>query len=244
MPFGGFSDFEDCVRAMGQRESVDDPEAVCGKLKAEQEKRAMLTRDEVAKLCPLCAEKMRALQLTAIRSDLIAKVLASKMSDEDMHAACAKEDDPDACLERMKREMGSKDEKDYDKGFRIAKTDDDRRLVFGWANVAMAKDGKIVLDRQGDLIAPETLEEAAYKYVLLHGDANEMHTEPSVGHMVESFVATPEKLEKMGLAKDALPRGWWIGFYVEDEAVYAKVKSGEYKAFSIEGSGVREEAFA
>jgi hypothetical protein len=128
--------------------------------------------------------------------------------------------------------------------FHIRKVDDDRRLVFGWASVAVSKDGKPVLDLQNDLIDPQDLENAAYGFVLLRGDANEMHTDASVGQLVESLFVSPEKLEKMGLPVDALPQGWWIGFYIEDPAVFQKVKAGEYRAFSIEGTATRSEAFA
>ena len=130
------------------------------------------------------------------------------------------------------------------KRFTIAKIDEDRQLVFGWASVSVAKDGKTVLDLQGDLIAPEELEKTAYGYLLLRGDANEMHTEDQIGQPVESFVVTPDKLQKMGLAPNALPQGWWVGYYIESPEVFARVKSGELKAFSIEGTGERRAAFA
>ena len=51
--------------------------------------------------------------------------------------------------------------------FKIAKSDDDRMLAFGWANVSMRADGELVEDWQGDIIEPEELENAAYDYVRL-----------------------------------------------------------------------------
>ena len=45
--------------------------------------------------------------------------------------------------------------------FTIAKLDEDKRQVFGWASV-VTKNGQPVVDRQGDVIPVETLEEAAY----------------------------------------------------------------------------------
>ena len=50
---------------------------------------------------------------------------------------------------------------------------------------------------------------------------------------------TPEKLEKMGLADDALPHGWWVGFKVNDDAQWERVKKSERTGFSIHGSGKR-----
>ena len=121
----------------------------------------------------------------------------------------------------------------------ITKIDEDRRLVFGWASVSVAKDGTQVEDSQGDLIDPEDLEDAAYNFALNFREANAMHAGPVVGQLVESFVSTPEKLEKMGLAPDALPIAWWAGWHIEDDDVWAGVKSGRYSMFSIEGSAQR-----
>ena len=124
----------------------------------------------------------------------------------------------------------------------IAKVDDDRRLVFGWASVAVTKNGETVIDHEGDMIDPRDLEDAAYSFVLKFGEANVNHTGPVVGRVVESFVSTPDKLAALGLPGDALPVGWWAGWYIESEEAWAGVKSGEFKSFSIEGIGVREAA--
>lgn len=126
--------------------------------------------------------------------------------------------------------------------FEMVKYDDDRRLVFGWASVAVQKNGATIVDSQGDMIAPEDLEAAAYRFVLEDGDTNVMHGYERVGRPVESFVVTPEKLEKMGLPPDALPQGWWLGVYVEDDRAWDAVKRGEFRAFSIEGRAEREAA--
>lgn len=126
--------------------------------------------------------------------------------------------------------------------FNIQKSDKDKRLAFGWANVAIRKDGEQIIDYQGDMFDPEDLEEAAYKYVLNFGDAGEEHIPflRKKAKMVESVVFTKEKLRAMGLPEDALPQGWWIGFKVFDDDTWEKIKNGTYKMFSIEGTGIRE----
>lgn len=124
----------------------------------------------------------------------------------------------------------------------VLKVDEDRHLVFGWASVAVRKTGEVVKDGEDDTIAPEDLEDAAYVFVLKFRDMNERHRGTVKGQLVESLAVTPDKLEKMGLARDALPQGWWVGFYVEDQQAWEKVKSGEYQMFSIEGTAEREEA--
>lgn len=124
----------------------------------------------------------------------------------------------------------------------IIKTDAKRQQVFGWASVVMNADGSPAVDSYGDIIEPADLEDAAYNFVLKFREANELHTGPTTGHLIESLVVTPEKLEKMGLVSDALPVGWWVGFWIPDAGVFAKIETGEYTMFSIEGQAIREPA--
>lgn len=123
---------------------------------------------------------------------------------------------------------------------KITKRDDDRFLVFGYASVADV-DGNAVVDSQGDTISIVELEKAAYDFVRFSGTGGEMHDRIGVADLVESIVFTPEKLEALGLAKDALPHGWWIGMKVTDAEVWQKIKNGEYSMFSIGGHAVRSE---
>ncbi len=124
----------------------------------------------------------------------------------------------------------------------ILKSDDDKRLVFGWASVSVTLDGVPLEDRQGDIIDPDDLENAAYEYVLNFRDGGEEHI-PSLrkkARLVESCVFTKEKQEAMGIPDGTLPAGWWIGFYVDDDEAWEKIKNGTYKMFSIEGTATRE----
>lgn len=127
--------------------------------------------------------------------------------------------------------------------FNIMKTDDDKRLIFGWASVAIKVDGEQVVDHQKDMIDPEDLEEAVYEYVLNFRDGGEEHIENlrKKARMVESCMFTKEKMAAMGIPEGIVPEGWWIGFYVDDDDAWEKVKNGTYQMFSIEGQGVREE---
>ena len=122
----------------------------------------------------------------------------------------------------------------------IAKLDESRHLCFGYAYVAKTKDGTQELDHSWEYVDdPEVLEDAMYEYVETSREANDMHDGPITGHLVESFVITPDKLEAMGLTKDALPMGVWVGFRLEPDA-FDKVKTGR-TAFSIEGLAVKVE---
>lgn len=122
---------------------------------------------------------------------------------------------------------------------KIAKIDGDKFLVFGWASVADEK-GAAVVDSQGDTIPIDTLEKAAYEYVLHSRTGGEMHEVMGVAKLVESIVFTPEKLEMLGLDKDSLPHGWFVGFKVNDAEAWQKIKQGEYSMFSIGGRAIRE----
>ena len=125
--------------------------------------------------------------------------------------------------------------------FNIFKTDEDKRLVFGWASIALTADGEQLEDRQQDMIDPEDLEEAAYEYVLNFRDTGEEHipTMRKKGKLVESCVLTAEKQKAMGIPEGTVPVGWWIGFKISDDDAWNRVKSGHYKMFSIEGQAHR-----
>lgn len=122
----------------------------------------------------------------------------------------------------------------------VQKSDDEKRLVFGWASVAQEESGNTLVDLAGDVIEPEVLEQAAYDFVMLYREGGEMHERGGCATLVESCVFTPDKKAALGIPDDALPVGWWIGFKVTDDEVWEKVKSGEYPMFSIEGTAVRE----
>lgn len=128
-----------------------------------------------------------------------------------------------------------------DPEFSVFKTDDDKRLIFGWASISITVDGEQLEDRQKDMIDPEDLEEAAYEYVLNFRDTGEEHIQSmrKKGKLVESCVFTAEKQKAIGIPEGTLPIGWWIGFKIEDDDAWARVKNGTYKMFSIEGKANR-----
>lgn len=125
--------------------------------------------------------------------------------------------------------------------FAILKSDDEKHLAFGWANVAIRADGEVIEDWQKDIVEPEELENAAYNFVLLYREGGEMHERGGAAVLIESVVFTEEKMAAMGIPAGTLPVGWWIGFKVIDDEVWEKVKDGTYPMFSIEGSAERVE---
>lgn len=144
--------------------------------------------------------------------------------------------------------------------FQVSKLDDAQNLVFGWANVSIAKStsvasgGHLIDDLQRDTIPPDELEKGAYDFVLDFRETDEMHTGNAVGQLVESMVFTPEKLEKLAtdpttgqVDREALtalerilPCRWWVGFKLAPKS-YKAVKDGKFKMFSIAGEADRVE---
>lgn len=139
--------------------------------------------------------------------------------------------------------------------FTIAKLDDEQHLVFGFASVAIARDGRPLEDTQEDIIPPEELEKMAYEHVLEFRESDVMHDEHAVGRMVESMVFTPEKLkalatnpsdgtvdeEALAALTRILPTRWWVGYKLDD-ASFQAVKAGKFPMFSIGGEAEREAA--
>ncbi len=124
----------------------------------------------------------------------------------------------------------------------VAKKDPKKMLVFGFANVAVDKNGKTVTDLHDDQIPADVLEKAAYTFVLKYREGGYEHQKMGVARLVESFFLTAEKLKAMGV-KDGDYDGaaWWVGFKVDDPDVWAQVEKGELPAFSIGGTCTYEE---
>jgi hypothetical protein len=126
----------------------------------------------------------------------------------------------------------------------FSKVDADKRQVFGWASI-VKKDGEDIVDLQGDYISIDEIEKSAYEYVVKSRKGGNQHLRNGeaplhVSDMIESFLVTPEKIEKMGLP-ESTPLGWWVGYQINDDKTWQQVKSGERTGFSIHGRGVRKE---
>lgn len=120
----------------------------------------------------------------------------------------------------------------------ILKSDEDQRLVYGWASIIF-EDGEPVTDSQGDIIAEDDLLEAAHNYVSQYREAKAMHEGDQIGEVVESLVFTSDVQKALGI--DLGKIGWFIGMKIHDDEIWEKVKSGSLAAFSIGGRGRRIE---
>ena len=122
--------------------------------------------------------------------------------------------------------------------FAIRKSDPTKRQIFGWASV-VTKGGELVVDWQDDIIRPDTMEKAAYDFVLNSRQQGSMHEDIGVGRLIESMVFTLEKQKVLGI--DLGQEGWWTGFLVDSDDVWKAIKSGQLPEFSIGGKAVRTE---
>ena len=120
----------------------------------------------------------------------------------------------------------------------ILKADDEQRLVWGWASV-VTENGEAVIDRQGDVIEPDTLVKAVNKFMEHVRVGKQMHNGDQIGMVVHSLPITKEIGDSLGIQSNR--EGWVVAFKVYDDNVWAKVKSGELAAFSIGGRAVKEE---
>lgn len=108
----------------------------------------------------------------------------------------------------------------------------DKRLAYGWFNV-MSKDGKLVEDKQGDVIKPETVADAARTFIEKSREGHFRHEGRKIASVVESLVFTKEIQEILDI--DLGLEGWFGGLKFHDDECWELVKKGETLGLSIGG---------
>ena len=113
----------------------------------------------------------------------------------------------------------------------IFKADEERRLVYG----VIAESGMV--DAQGDVMSAQTIEDMAHDFMIRFRRFDERHSWRQISAMpVESWVFR-EDVTLFGQLIKAV--SWVIGVKISDDGAWQKVRSGDYRAFSIGGRGVR-----
>ncbi len=123
--------------------------------------------------------------------------------------------------------------------FEVVRKDAEAHRVYGWANV-VEKDGEGVIDRHGDVITAEDLENAAADFVKHYRQGGEDHAGLAKNVLVSSIVMTHDVQKALGLEDSPLPVGWFVGFELSAES-YKAVAKGSKLMFSIEGEAETEE---
>lgn len=128
------------------------------------------------------------------------------------------------------------------KGFNIAKMNEEKQQVYGWASITKL-DGEPVVDLQGDYIHIDEVRQAAHHYLNNSRKGGVMHQrdgeEPrQVGHLIESVIVDDSIKKALGMPDDT-PEGWFIGMQVTDDETWENYKNGKYLDFSVHGRGKR-----
>lgn len=118
----------------------------------------------------------------------------------------------------------------------VVKADSRKQIVYG---VVLEPH---TVDAQGDHMSEEDIEETAHKYLEKYRKAGERHKSLiEQAFPVESYIA-PCDLHFDGgpYGSSTVTKGSWVlGMKILDPKIWQKVESGEYKAFSVGGFGVR-----
>lgn len=114
----------------------------------------------------------------------------------------------------------------------IVKVSEEDRIVYGFASV-FTVGGETLIDLHDDIIEPRTMEKAATTFMINSRKGLSMHTGVQTNTIVHSMPLTKEIADAFGIGIDK--EGWLIGVHVSDDESWAKVKSGEFRGFSIGG---------
>jgi len=148
------------------------------------------------------------------------------------------EDDDEGSSDTLERALRVVMESIMSKSFtmqaNVVKANEEERIVYGWASI-VTMDGKPVIDKQGHIISGEEMEKMATSFMMSERTAKAMHTGESIGQIIHSFPLTAQIAKAIGMETDV--EGWFIGVKVHSDAVWQKIKNGDFKAFSIGGRG-------
>ena len=122
------------------------------------------------------------------------------------------------------------------------------RMVFGIASM-ISEGGRLVIDKQGDMISPHELENGFYNYLLEGGKHGEMHELVGTGRCIAGYVITDEHKKAIRKAGYQLSftkistgeecEGLIAGWVIDEPTTLEKIKSGELPELSIGGTGMR-----
>lgn len=130
----------------------------------------------------------------------------------------------------------------FDIEFVVKNFEDEDNCVFGWAYIAKNEDGSQQYDHSGEFVDDmNDLEIATYAFNLAFRESGFMHVGKAKGYLIESFIFTKEKMEKLGIPEGILPQGVWLGFVFPDDEDYQTIKRMKNPMFSIQGTAIKEE---
>ena len=123
----------------------------------------------------------------------------------------------------------------------LHKLHEDARVFYAWATI-VEKGGQLVSDHEGDGWSPAEMEKTAWRYAAGPGHHSIMHGELAGSDLVASMPFTHD-LQK-ALEIDLGKVGWLVGYHVNDDALWERIKGGDLPMLSIHGHGWRESVAA
>tara|TARA_R110002020_G_scaffold148803_3_gene324876 strand:+ start:1055 stop:1474 length:420 start_codon:yes stop_codon:yes gene_type:complete len=121
---------------------------------------------------------------------------------------------------------------------KITKMDEEQRMIYGYASIC-TKGEEYIVDRQGDIIAPEVMEKAATEFMLGARNGLTMHKGEPTTTIVHSMPLTKSIKESLGIESDN--EGWAIAVKVHCDDTWDAAKSGQFTGFSIGGRATKRE---
>lgn len=121
----------------------------------------------------------------------------------------------------------------------FSKRSDELRLVGGFAYVSK-RDGKEMVDLQGDSIPTSVLREAVHEFMKTRRDMGIMHIVGPDGKPVAAGEVVEMAVFGDGFSPPGMEEGTeglWVVAKVNDQEVWNLVKSGLLRGFSIGGKG-------
>ena len=113
----------------------------------------------------------------------------------------------------------------------ILKSSDDKRIVHG---IVLKPD---VEDSQGDIMTEEEIEKSAHNYMMFYRNAGEQHEQQADAMPCESYIVKEDcKIEGREVKKGT----WIVAMKVFSDTLWAKIKQGDYNAFSAGGMARKE----
>jgi len=115
----------------------------------------------------------------------------------------------------------------------VTEVDQSLGIVFGWGMVTDINN-EPYYDLDNQHIPSDLMVKSTSAFMETSRISNDSHTPVDIGMVVHSFPLSSEIAKSMGITSNI--SGWMVGVK-PDVATLAKFVSGEYKGFSIEGSG-------
>jgi len=225
-PFAGFEDFDGCVAAFGDRDDVEDPEALCRWLEEHGEE-ALSDPNAEEILTGLTTEFVSSVDQPAQDSEwLIVKDATAPRSR-------AKTVERPYVFPRA-GDVGTTAKRNVAEGrIDVRSENDDGERQIAYAAVLIPND----VDKQGDVIPPHEVERSAHEYLAEYRKADVDHDlQDGAGVPVESWILKDETtFDLPDGGTRTYPEGTWIVGMRFDDDEWQRVKRGDLSGFSIYG---------